>query len=122
VIWLGVACAGGAGASTRLLIEHVVHDRFGDGFPWAAWAINPVGSLALGVVVGLAVAQGLSVDAAAVIGTGFVGAFTIVGPLTFDSVRLGLQGRHLAALVNSVGALVVCTAAAALGLTITGAI
>jgi CrcB protein len=122
VIWLGVACAGGAGASTRFLIERAVRDRLGDDFPWAAWAINPVGSLALGIVVGLAVAQGLPLDAAAIIGTGFVGAFTVVGPLTFDSVRLGLQGRRVAALVNSVGALAVCTATAALGLAITGAI
>ena len=122
MIWVAVACAGGAGASARFLNEHVVRDRLGDDFPWAAWAINPVGSLALGIVVGLAVAQGLPLDAAAIIGTGFVGAFTVVGPLTFDSVRLGLQGRHVAALVNSVGALVVCTATAALGLAITGAI
>lgn len=122
MIWLGVAGAGAAGASTRFLIERVVRDRFGNEFPWAAWGINPVGSFALGVVVGLAVAHGLSLDAAAIIGTGFVGTFTIVGPLTFDSLRLGLQGRRVAALVNSVGALVVCTSAAALGLAITGAI
>ncbi|MCJ7436906.1 MAG: CrcB family protein [Acidimicrobiia bacterium] len=122
MIWLGVACAGAAGASTRFVIERVARDRFGNEFPWAPWGMNTVGSFALGAVVGLAVAQGLSLDAAAVIGTGFVGAFTIVGPLTFDSLRLALQGRRVAALVNSVGALVACTGAAALGLAITGAI
>jgi len=122
VIWLGVACAGGAGASTRFLIERVVLDRLGDEFPWAAWGINPVGSFALGVVVGLAVSRGLSLDAAVIAGTGFVGAFTVVGPLTFDSVRLALEGRRVGALVNSVGALVVCTGTAALGLAIAGAI
>ena len=122
MIWLGVACAGTAGATTRFVIERVARERLGDEFPWAAWGINPIGSFALGVVVGLAVVHGLSLDAAAVIGTGLVGSFTVVGPLTFDSLRLGLQGRRLAALVNSVGALVVCTGAAALGLAITGAI
>jgi CrcB protein len=122
VNWLGVACAGAAGASTRFVIERVVRDRIGTEFPWAAWGINPAGSFTLGVVVGLAVAQGLPLDAAAIIGTGFVGAFTVVGPLTFDSLRLVLEGRRVAALVNSVGALVVCTGAAAIGLAIAGAI
>jgi CrcB protein len=122
VIWLGVACAGATGATTRFVIERVARHRFGDEFPWAPWGINSVGSLALGVVVGLAVVHGLSLDAAAVIGTGFIGSFTVVGPLTFDSLRLGLEGRRVAALMNSVGALVVCTSAAALGLAITGAI
>ena len=122
MIWLGVACAGAAGATTRFVIERVARRHFGDEFPWAPWGINPVGSFALGVIVGLAVVHGLSLDAAAVIGIGFVGSFTVVGPLTFDSLRLGLEGRRLAALVNSVGALVVCTSAAALGLAITGAI
>ena len=122
MIWLGVACAGAAGASTRFMIERVARHRLGDEFPWAPWGINPVGSFALGVVVGLAVVHGLSLDAAVVIGTGFIGSFTVVGPLTFDSLRLGLEGRRAAALMNSVGALVVCTSAAALGLVITGAI
>jgi CrcB protein len=122
VIWLGVAGAGACAATFRFVLERGVHNRFGNDFPWSAWIINPLGSFALGVVIGAGVAQGLDPEAATVLGTGFVGAFTVVGPLTFDSLRLGLEGRGWAALVNSVGALVVCTGAAALGLALTGAL
>jgi CrcB protein len=122
VIWLGVAAAGACAAMLRFVLERGVRDRWGNDFPWSAWIINPLGSFALGVVIGAGVAQGLDLEAATILGTGFVGAFTVVGPLTFDSVRLGLDGRRVAALVNSVGALAVCTGAAALGLAITGAL
>lgn len=121
MIWLAVGFAGASGASARFVIERLVRTRLGDEFPWAAWVINPIGSLALGVVVGLAIARGLDPDVAVVVGTGFLGAFTVVGPLTYDSVRLGLCGARGAALVNSVGAIFVCTSAAALGLFVTGA-
>jgi fluoride exporter len=122
VIWFGVAGAGALAATARFVLERIVRNRFGDDFPWSAWIINPLGSFALGVVIGAGVAQGLDLEAATVLGTGFVGAFTVVGPLTFDSVRLAVEGRRAAALVNSVGALLVCTGAAALGLALTGAL
>jgi CrcB protein len=122
VIWLGVATAGALAASLRFALERSVRRRYGEDFPWAAWVINPSGSFALGVVVGLGVAQGLDLDAVVIMGTGFIGAFTVVGPLTFDSLRLTIARRPAAALVNSIGALIVCAGAAALGLAVTGAI
>ena len=122
MIWVGVAGAGALAASLRFVLERSVRVRLGEDFPTSAWIINPVGSLALGVIVGLAVAQGLDLEAAAIMGTGFVGAFTVIGPLTFDSLRLAQERRPVAALVNSIGALLVCTGAAAIGLAITGAI
>ena len=116
MIWLAVASAGAMAASLRFVLERAIGDRYGNDFPWSAWFINPLGSFALGVVVGLGVAQGLDLEAATITGTGFVGAFTVIGPLTFDSLRLALAGRRAAALVNSIGALLVCTSAAAFGL------
>jgi CrcB protein len=122
VIWFGVATAGAVAASLRFVLERAVRVRYGEDFPWSAWIINPTGSFALGLIVGLAVAQGLDLEAATIMGTGFVGAFTVIGPLTFDSLRLALDRRPAAALVNSIGALLVCTGTAALGLALAGAI
>jgi fluoride exporter len=122
VIWAAVAVAGAAGACTRFAIERWTETRFGSDFPWASWIINPTGSFLLGVVVGLSIAHGLADDTRTVVGTGFLGAYTVVGPITFDSLRLLLEGRSSAALFNSVGGFLVPTTAALAGLALTGAL
>jgi fluoride exporter len=122
VTWVGVALAGAAGAVLRYTIERVVGPPRRARLPGAAWIINPTGSLALGVIVGLGLAHGADPTAVTVAGTGFVGAYTVVGPLTFDSLRLWLEDARVTAVVNCLGALVVCVAAAAIGLAVTGAL
>jgi CrcB protein len=122
VIWLGVAAAGAVGAALRFSIEHVIGPPRRARTSRATWIINPTGSLALGIVVGLGIAHGADPTAVTVAGTGFLGAYTVVGPLTFDTVRLWFEDARAAAVVNSVGALLLCTAAALVGLALTNAL
>lgn len=122
MIWAGVALAGAGGAALRYSIERAVGPSRRARLPRSAWIINPTGSLALSIVVGLGIAHGADPAAVTVAGTGFVGAYTVVGPLTFDTLRLWLEGARVNALVNSVGALLLCTAAATAGLALTNAI
>jgi fluoride exporter len=122
VIWVGVALAGAAGAALRYAIERAIGPPRSARLPRAAWIINPTGSLALGVVIGLGLAQGADPTAVTIAGTGFLGAYTVVGPLTFDTLRLWLEGERVTALVNSIGAILACAAAAAVGLALTNAL
>lgn len=119
---LGVALAGGLAATLRFTIERALGPPARRGINRAAWIINTSGSFALGVVVGLGIAQGVDPTSIVIMGTGFLSAFTVVGPVTFDSLRLWLERARLAAIVNAIGMITVCAALAALGLAVTNAL
>jgi CrcB protein len=119
---VGVALAGALAACLRFAIERWLGPPARTGLNRSAWLINPSGSLALGVVVGLGIAQGVDPTSITIVGTGFLGAFTVVGPVTFDSLRLWLERARPAAIVNAIGMITVCAALAALGLAATNAL
>lgn len=122
--WLAVAVAGGLGSCCRYLVEHAFRARGpesnGTTFPWASYVINPAGSFALGVVTGLAVAHGLPTEWRTILGAGFCGAFTVVGPITFDSLRLTVEGSPRTGAANLVLGVALPLAAATLGLAWSG--
>ena len=78
------------------------------------------GSLALGVLVGLVLAQGVDPDVRALVGTGFLGAYTTFSTYAYDTVRIGTARRGLA-LAYAFGSVLASVVAAAIGLAITGA-
>jgi CrcB protein len=116
VIAVAVGLAGALGATARTLIERLVARRRSSDMPLASYVINPLGSFLLGLFVGLALDGTLSDDWRMVLGTGFCGAFTVVGPVTYDSVRLVNDGRIGLAATNVAMGTLVPLAAAALGL------
>ena len=58
----------------------------------------------------------------AVIGSGLIGSYTIVSPLTYDSLVIGIQGSWSKAFIHSVGAMLACITSASIGLLICGAL
>ena len=68
---LGVALVAGVGATCRYVADQVISHRHDSVFPWGTFVINIVGSFVLGLTTGLASHHGLSVSAAAIIGSGF---------------------------------------------------
>ncbi|MDX8153808.1 fluoride efflux transporter CrcB [Patulibacter brassicae] len=111
LLWSGVAALGGAGAVLRFLVDARVRARVPGAFPAGILVVNVSASLALGLVSGLA----LSHDAALLLGTAFVGAYS-----TFSTWMLDVSGaardRLLAvAAGNLVGSMVLGLAAAAAG-------
>ena len=58
VAGLLVALGGAVGAPLRYVTDLVVSSLHDTVFPWGTWAVNVVGSLALGVVAGLVTAGG----------------------------------------------------------------
>ena len=119
MIVVAVAVAGAAGASARVAIERLVSGRVRSELPLASYVVNPLGAFALAVIVGLALDGSISDETVTVLGTGFCGAFTVVGPVTFDSLRLAFEGRRPTALVNVAVGMLLPLAAAGLGLAIT---
>lgn len=89
VVVLGVGLLGGVGAIARFVLDGAVAGRLGRDFPYGTLAVNVLGSIALGIIVGAAL-QG---DAGRLVGTGLLGAFTTFSTWALESHRLGEEGR-----------------------------
>ncbi len=116
LIWTGVVLLGGAGAVLRHLVDRSVSARFGRGFPFGILVVNLTGSLALGLVTGLA----LSHDHGLMAGTAAIGSYTTFSTWMLDSARLGGRGRPLALMANIGFSLVAGLLAVAAGRSIGG--
>ena len=116
-----VAFAGALGAPSRYGLEWWVRTRWPTVTPVGTLAVNVSGSLALGVVVGLALAHGLDPDLRTVVGTGFLGAYTTFSTYAYETVRRAEEGHPRVAIAYAIGSVVAATLAATLGLVLTGA-
>lgn len=113
-----LALAGGLGAGTRFTVDGLLRSWFRTALPVGTMIINTSGSLLLGFLAGVVLAQHADPGLQVVLGTGFMGGYTTFSTASFETVRLIQAGRTGFALVNGVGTLVVTVAAAALGLAI----
>lgn len=111
-----VALAGGLGAVARLVVDGEVRRRLGDALPRGTVLVNLSGSLLLGLVTGLATAGLLPPLARVVVGTGFLGGYTTYSTAAVEAVRLALEGRWTAAVVDAAGQLLAAVLLAGLGL------
>ncbi|MDQ2707193.1 MAG: fluoride efflux transporter CrcB [Actinomycetota bacterium] len=111
LLWLGVALSGGVGVVLRFLVDGRVSERTGRAFPYGTLVVNLSGAVLLGLITGLA----LNPQAALVVGTGAVGAYTTFSTWMFETQRLG-EDRQLTRLAaNLAVSLVAGLAAAAAG-------
>ncbi|QGQ20446.1 fluoride efflux transporter CrcB [Cellulomonas sp. JZ18] len=115
-----LALAGGLGAAARFVLDGAVTARTRTPFPRGTFLVNVAGSLLLGLVAGGHAAGALGPDVLLVAGTGFCGGFTTFSTATVDTVRLARDGEVRRALLNAVGTLVACVAAAAAGVGLAG--
>jgi len=122
-VWLavGVAAAGAVGAPARFGLERVMRARWPADWPWGTFFVNVSGSLALGIVVGLVLAQGVDGDVRTIVGTGFLGAYTTFSTYAYETVRVGTVPRRGLAVGYAFGSVLASVLAAAVGLAITGA-
>ena len=83
---LGLVALGGAiGAALRYGVSMYLSS---DGFPWATLSVNMIGSLLLGILA-VALTQGLiSQDAALILGTGILGAFTTMSTFSVETLNM----------------------------------
>jgi fluoride exporter len=111
-----MVCLGAiVGAPARYLTDRAIQSRHDSVFPWGTLIVNVIGSLILGVLIGVATRHHVPAEAVAAIGTGFCGALTTYSTFGFETVRLAEDGARLYALLNAVGSVAAGLGAAAAG-------
>lgn len=97
--WLLVIVGAAVGAPLRYLTDQRVRARYGAALPWGTFLVNVVGSLALGILTGAALAGAAGSRLQALLGTGLCGALTTYSTFSYETLRLAeTRHRRLAAL------------------------
>ena len=113
---LAIAAGGAIGALLRYWASTGVHAWLGRGFPYGTLFVNVFGSLLMGflyvwlmdrMVAGPAVRAFLLI--------GVLGAFTTFSTFSVETLNLIESGQPLKALLNVVASVLLCVAAAGLG-------
>ncbi len=113
---LAIAGGGAIGALLRFWVSGWVYALAGRGFPYGTLVVNVLGSLAIGffsVWLLERVAGGVAWRAFLLIG--LLGAFTTFSTFSLETLNLIETGQVGRALMNMALSLVLCLAAAALG-------
>lgn len=117
MIVLLVATGAALGAPTRWWIDLVIQRRWAPVFPWGTFSVNVAGSAMLGA---FAASWSEKSSALALFGIGFCGSLTTFSSFAWESQRLATTGARTIAVINSVGTVCACLAAAALGWWVAG--
>lgn len=94
--------AGGIGAGLRYALT-VAFPVKKDGFPWAIFAVNAVGSLLVGLLTALLSTALLAPEVGFVLIAGFCGGFTTMSTFAVESIERLRAGLWLQAGLNIVG-------------------
>ena len=114
-----IGLGGFAGAIARYLVDGVVSDRTGGGFPWGTLVINLSGSFLLGLLFALTAERAvLPADIRGPLMIGFLGAYTTFSTFMLESWRLVETGAWGPALVNLGGSVLLGLVAVVAGLTL----
>jgi CrcB protein len=116
LVFLALALAGGLGAMSRFVLDGVIRARTAGAAPCGTITINLSGSLALGMLTGLAAGSLLPNSVLAIAGTGFLGGYTTFSTASVETVLILQERRWGAGIVVGLGTLVAATLLAGLGL------
>ena len=111
-----ISLGGAAGTAARYLLSAGLLRALGPAFPYGTLAVNVIGSFLLGVIMqaGLDTTV-LSPTVRVVLGTGVMGGFTTYSAFNYEALQYVQQGAWATAGLYVVATLLVCLAAAALG-------
>jgi len=95
-MFIGIGVLGGVGALLRFVLDGAISTRIAGAFPWGTFAVNVIGALALGVVIG----AGMSGDGLRLVSLGLLGGLTTFSTWVFESQRLAEAGLARLGLLN----------------------
>jgi fluoride exporter len=108
--WIGVGLLGALGAWARFAASEWLAAVVPGAFPLGTFAVNVTGGAALGLLTGLDVGA----DAALLLGTGFLGAYTTFSTWMVEATRLRDHRRADLMWLHLLGSIASCLAAAGL--------
>ena len=118
-----IGLGGFAGAIARYLVDGIVSDRTGGGFPWGTLVINVSGSFVLGLLFAMTAERAiLPADIRGPVMIGFIGAYTTFSTFMLESWVLIENGSYMAAVANLGGSVLLGLVAVVAGLTVGRAI
>ena len=79
----------GVGGAIGAVLRYMIGEWIPDGFPWGTLSVNLLGSLLLGIIVGMS----LSAEMGLLLGTGIMGAFTTMSAYSVALVELFDNGE-----------------------------
>jgi fluoride exporter len=112
---LALCVAGGVGAALRFVVDGSIRHHTSGSYPLATMIVNVSGSLLLGLITGLVLSDLVTHTWQLVLGTGLMGGYTTFSTASLETVRLAEDRRWWAALINGIGMIMLCAAAAAGG-------
>jgi len=113
---LAIAAGGAIGALLRYWTSTAVHNRLGTAFPYGTLAVNILGSLLMGFLyIWLIDRMSAGPALRAFLLIGVLGAFTTFSTFSMETLNLMEAGHPGKALANMLVSIVVCVAAAGLG-------
>lgn len=110
-----MAVAGGVGSVLRYLVDNSLTAALRARFPWGTMCVNLTGSLLLGLITGLTLAN----PRGTIMATGLLGGYTTLNTASLESIRLLTAKRYTAALLNGPGMLIACATMSITGILIT---
>lgn len=124
VSFIWVAIGGAAGSCLRYWVSLILGPiSAAQGFPWATFAANAIGSLGLGLVFVLAEDRSLfGADLRLLLGTGVMGGFTTYSAFNLESIGLMQSGAWARAALYMGCTVLVCLVAGTAGVMIGRAI
>ncbi len=114
---IAIAAGGAAGALLRYWVSNGIHAVLGRGFPYGTLTVNVLGSLLMGFLYIWLIerlATGPALRAFLLIGV--LGAFTTFSTFSVETLNLMESGQLGKAILNVLASVVVCIAAAGLGM------
>ncbi|MDY0216782.1 MAG: fluoride efflux transporter CrcB [Bacteroidales bacterium] len=115
-----VGLGGGLGSIFRYLTSVIVTKYFQTNFPWATFAVNVLGCLVIGIILGLFERQQLSnPDLKFLFIVGFCGGFTTFSAFASENIHLLQSNNTLTAFLYIATSVLLSLFAVWLGLTLT---
>lgn len=108
-VGLAVAAGGAIGAVLRFAISGWATAWAQAPFPVGTFAVNVVGSVALGVFTGTLARRGASPALRGFLTTGLCGGFTTFSAFEYETLALLQRGAHGTAALYALGSVAMCT-------------